>query len=98
MTHFTSGYILLNTFWLREQITFGCCWDHDLSIAPWLSASHDNVAQIVFFCSSAVCIERVPPLVPELSDLQKRMMAMLQQVEFEQSKKCEHELRHEEDL
>ena len=69
-----------------------------LPIAPWLSASHDNVAQIVFFCSSAVCIERVPPLVPELSDLQKRMVAMLQQVEFEQSKKCEHELRHEEDL
>lgn len=47
---------------------------------------------------SAVCVERVPTLVPELSALQQRMIAMLRQIEFEQSKKCDHELRHEDDL
>ena len=50
-----------------------------------------------FFPFSAVIVERVPTLVPELSDLQKRTMDMLRQLEFEQSKKCDHELRHEED-
>jgi hypothetical protein len=46
---------------------------------------------------SAVIVERVPTLVPELSDLQKKMVEMLKQLEVEQSKKCDHELRHEED-
>ena len=50
-----------------------------------------------FFSFSAVIVERVPTLVPELSDLQRRTMDMLRQLEFEQSKKCDHEIRHEED-
>jgi hypothetical protein len=36
-------------------------------------------------------------LVPALSELQEKMVAALRQMEVEQSKKCEHELRHEED-
>jgi large subunit ribosomal protein L46 len=47
---------------------------------------------------AAVCIERPPYITPQLSDLEQRMMRMLEQKELEVSMLNDHELRHKRDL
>lgn len=46
---------------------------------------------------TAVCLERKPIITPKPNDIQKRMLALLQEVELEKSYKSDHELRHETD-
>ena len=58
----------------------------------------EEVKELPWSLASAVCIERIPLLSPAVTPLQAKMLETLQQVEFEQSKKCAHEMRHEEDL
>ena len=48
--------------------------------------------------STAVIVERLPRLTPELNPIEKKMQTLLDQMEIEQSKKCDHEMRLEEDL
>ena len=43
---------------------------------------------------AAVCIERPPYVTPQLSELEQKMMGMLEQKELEESMLNDHELRH----
>ncbi|XP_018579215.1 39S ribosomal protein L46, mitochondrial isoform X2 [Anoplophora glabripennis] len=44
---------------------------------------------------SAVCVERKPVITPALNDLEQQYKQYLQEVEFEKSLKCDHEMKHE---
>ena len=46
----------------------------------------------------AVCLERKPILSQKLVAMQQQYMEFIAQVEFENSMKSDHEVRHEEDL
>merc|ERR1739844_79509 len=47
--------------------------------------------------TAAVSVERMPSVSPPLSPIAEKMQKMLDSIEFEQSKKSDHEMRHEED-
>ncbi len=47
--------------------------------------------------ASAVCVERLPTLTPPLTQLQKDTLKVLGQIEVENSKLSDHEVRHLED-
>merc|ERR1712179_353348 len=47
---------------------------------------------------AAVCIERPPYVTPQLSELEQKMMGMLEQKELEESMLNDHELRHKRDV
>lgn len=47
---------------------------------------------------TAVCIERKPQIVPDLTGIQKEFNEQLKSVEFEKSWKSAHEIRHERDV
>ena len=48
--------------------------------------------------TAAVSVERMPQITPDLDPIQQKFQGFLQQLEMEQSKKCDHELRIEQDL
>ena len=48
--------------------------------------------------TAAVSVERMPIVTPDLDPMQVKMNNFLQQLEMEQSLKCDHELRIEQDL
>ena len=48
--------------------------------------------------TAAVSVERMPIVTPELDGMQQKMKVLLEELEVEQSKKCDHEIRVEEDL
>ena len=48
--------------------------------------------------TAAVSVERMPIVTPDLDPMQVKMKDFLQQLEIEQSYKCDHELRIEGDL
>ena len=48
--------------------------------------------------TAAVSVERMPIVTPDLDPMQVKMKDFLQQLEIEQSFKCDHELRIEGDL
>ena len=47
---------------------------------------------------AAVSVERMPQITPDLDPIQQKFQGFLQQLEMEQSKKCDHELRIEQDF
>ena len=47
--------------------------------------------------TAAVAVERLPLLTPALTPLEEKMKKLLDTIEYEQSKKSDHEVRHEED-
>jgi len=47
--------------------------------------------------TAAVAVERLPSLTPALTPLEEKMKKLLDTIEYEQSKKSDHEVRHEED-
>ena len=47
--------------------------------------------------TAAVAVERLPLLNPALTPLEEKMKKLLDTIEYEQSKKSDHEVRHEED-
>ena len=57
-----------------------------------------NVATGEWFLSAAVCVERIPTLTPQLTKFQQKMMNHLSEIECEDSKKSEFEVRHEADV
>lgn len=48
--------------------------------------------------AAAVSVERLPLITPSLTPMEQKIKDMFDQIEFENSKKCDHEIRHEEDL
>ena len=47
--------------------------------------------------TAAVAVERLPSLTTALNPLEEKMKKLLNTIEYEQSKKSDHEVRHEED-
>ena len=47
--------------------------------------------------TAAVAVERLPSLTTALNPLEEKMKKLLDTIEYEQSKKSDHEVRHEED-
>jgi len=47
--------------------------------------------------TAAVSVERMPSISPPLAPIAEKMQKMLDSIEFELSKKSDHEMRHEED-
>ena len=47
--------------------------------------------------TAAVSVERIPSISPPLPPIAEKMQKMLDSIEFELSKKSDHEMRHEED-
>jgi hypothetical protein len=47
---------------------------------------------------SAICVQRVPQIIPEMNYLEKKMSNILSKVEVNNSLYSDHEMRHFEDL
>ncbi|KAF5282838.1 hypothetical protein FQA39_LY17488 [Lamprigera yunnana] len=47
---------------------------------------------------TAVCVERKPVITPLLNELDQKFQSLLSEVEYENSFKADHEIRHEQDL
>merc|ERR1711992_525519 len=54
--------------------------------------------QLQWKLASAVCLERLPTLTPELTSLQRKVKDYYEQLDLENSLKSDHELRHLADL
>merc|ERR1719309_411127 len=63
---------------------------NSVAVKPRVGPKWDIVA--------AVCIERPPYITPQLSELEQKMMGMLEQKELEESMLNDHELRHKRDV
>jgi len=67
----------------------------------YLSAlSHSQLAQgkEEWYLTASVCIERIPLITPPLTNIERTMIEHLKQIEFENSKRSDFELRHEADI
>ena len=51
-----------------------------------------------WYLSASVCIERIPIITPELTNFESKMIEHLKQIEYENSKKSDFELRQEADI
>ncbi|XP_037068697.1 39S ribosomal protein L46, mitochondrial-like [Pollicipes pollicipes] len=52
----------------------------------------------VWHLYSAVCLERLPVVAPPLSPIEREFSTLLRRLEFENSLKSDHEMRHERDI
>jgi len=69
--------------------------------ASSLASSPDSAQQqpqLQWKLASAVCLERLPTLTPELTSLQRKVKDYYEQLDLENSLKSDHELRHLADL